>query len=206
MNTQANLQALRQTISREVVLQTYEDLNMRCLKALHLILAHTVEALDGDRDTDLNAGDMLSVVMDSLERHGLLELAPPPAENFAALERNLGACRARAVPGGRTLFAICAGDVEPVLLENGGALGNETRLARVLGRLLGAGRSEPWYIVAIREGTARSQPLKNEQYAADRIAAAARLVALPLAGIYLDIRGGKTHTLVEVKAEEVVDG
>lgn len=198
MFSQAELQALRQTISGEVDLTVYRELNLQCLKALEQILAHVVTALDGDRNADMNAGDTQEVVLDALERHGLLELAPPPAEDLSALERNLGMCRARAIPGAKMLFAICAGDVEPVLLENGGwALGNETRAGRILGRLLGTGRCEPWYIVAMRYGTARSQPRKHEQDAADRIAACARLVDLPLAGIYLDIRGGKTHTLVE---------
>ena len=202
MSSQAELQALRQTISRQVGLSAYENLNIRCLTALERILSHVVVCLDGDRDAPVVGSDLVEVVMDALDRAKLLELAPPPpAANFAALARNLGMCRARAIPGTKTLFAICAGDVEPILLENGGTLGNETRAGHVLGRLLGAGRSEPWYIVAIRDGTARSQPLKNEQYAADRIAAAARLVDLPLTGIYLDIRGGKTHTLVEVKTD-----
>lgn len=201
MFSQAELLALRQTISREVSLKTYENLNLRCLAALEQILTHVVTALDGDRDADMNAGDTQEVVLDALERHGLLELAPPPppAEDLSALERNLGMCRARAIPGAKVLFAICAGDVEPILLENGGALGNETRAGSILGRLLGTGRCEPWYIVAMRYGTARSQPRKHERDAANRIAACARVVDLPLAGVYLDIRGGKTHTLVEVK-------
>lgn len=198
MFSQAELQALRQTVSRQVGLNTYENLNLRCLTALERILSHVVLCLDGDRDADINACDLAEVVMDALERAKLLDPVPQ-ADPQSELEQCVVVCRARVPPGAKMLYALCAGDVEPIPLVQGETLGSSVRAGNVLARLLAADRNGPWYIVAMREGTVRSQPRKSERDAADRIAAAARLVDLPLAGIYLDIRGGKTHTLVEVK-------
>jgi len=87
---------------------------------------------------------------------------------------------------------------EPLLLSLGEGLGKQTRAGAVLARMLAhPGGNGPFVIVAHRR--IRYHAKRLEQYAADRIAAASRLVDMPLAAIVLS-HGGKTSVLTSSEA------
>lgn len=196
MKTHDILQALRQTTQGEVSLNAHAELNLRCLTALERILSHVLVQLDGNPDAPLDSGDVVECVHDALLRAQLLPTSEPAPADETVLARVLREGHDMVLNKEKALLAT-RGDGQWITLELGETLNQRTRAGRVLGRLLGTFGDGPWYIVASRPGTPRTPPMKVEHEAAERIAAAARLVDLPLAGVYLDVRGGKTHTLVE---------
>ncbi len=196
MDTQATLQALRETISCQVELSAHAELNLRCLTALERILSHVLVQLDGDSDAPLDSGDVVECVHGALLRAQLLPAGEPTPADETVLARVLREGHDVVLNKEKALLAT-RGDGQWITLELGETLNQRTRAGRVLGRLLGTFGDGPWYIIASRPGTSRTPPMKVEREAAERIAAAARLTDLPLAGVYLDVRGGKTHTLVE---------
>ena len=196
MNTQASLQALRETVSRRVDLATHGELNLRCLTALERILSHVAVELDVNPDTPIDGGDLVEVTLDALRRAGLLERETSPSSGDVR-ERILRELRARVGDPDECIVAT-RGDGVWAPLDVGG-LGQRTRAGAILARLLAVPGDGPWYIIAVRPGSPRTVVKRVERDAADRIASAARLVDVPLAGISLDIRGGRTFHLYEAR-------
>jgi len=123
--------------------------------------------------------------------------APPVEPSWRRVAAEL---RTQIAVGERAILAVRASRAEPpVTLALGECFGSSTRAGAVLARLLAAPGSGPWYIVGIRPAGAVQ---KREQDAASRIAAAARLIDVPLAGLAL-AAGGQTHLLGEDGPAEV---
>jgi hypothetical protein len=129
-----------------------------------------------------------SVLRDDAPTAGADTSEPPPPP-WRAVTADL---RAQIAVRERALLAVRASRAEPpVTLALGEALGTATRAGAVLARLLAAPGSGPWWIVAIRPG---GPVQKRERDAAERVAAAARLIDVPLAGLAL-AAGSQAHLL-----------
>lgn len=106
------------------------------------------------------------------------------------------AMRGQVAIGERALLAVRADQTQtPLTLALGDALGPNTRAGSVLARLLSSPGEGPWWLIGVRPG---GPPQKKEREAAERIAAAARLVDLPLARVVL-IAGNHAWPLNEAE-------
>lgn len=113
-----------------------------------------------------------------------------------AWQRVAEAMRGQVAIGERALLAVRLERAEaPVTLALGDTLGAGTRAGAVLARLLASPGEGAWWLIGVRPG---GPPQKKEREAAERIAAAARLVDLPLAGVVL-VAGTRTWPLNETE-------
>lgn len=173
MTHEKPIPALRDLIDRACVASKTGDLQgARLLTALALIAEHVCDELDGDLDAPIDAGGLVSVVCEVLQGCGLWPDASQV--DYAGLARNYLKGRDRG------LVAVSPeGDFFIPLADD---LSVSTRAGNVLARLLAANASG-YRIVMVRSGSTR--PKKTERDAAERIAAAARLVDIPVSGITL---------------------